>query len=132
MPTLTTEELAALNPRCDYSPVGFDYMAAMSRARALFDSVSQSFPEAQLDDQVQDATYHAGIAVAVGEIRLSNFGLLAVITSEERFDPGVVSRLVSLIEAAGYIHIPFEIFGTPFLARKRFMGDLFTQLFDYV
>jgi hypothetical protein len=132
MPTLTAQDLAALNPRCEYSPAGFDYTVAVSRAHALFDSVRQSFPEARLDDQVQDATYHAGITVGVGEVRLSNFGQLAVITSEERFAPEVVSRLVSLIEAAGYSHVPFEVFGAPFLARERFTGDLFTQLFDYV
>ncbi len=132
MPTLTAQDLATLNPRCEYSPTGFDYTAAMSQARALFDSVRQSFPEARLDDQVQDATYHAGITIGSGEVRLSNFGRLAVITSEEKFTPEVISRLVPLIEAAGYTYVPFEVLGTPFLCRERFTGDLFTQLFDYV
>ena len=132
MPTITAQDLATVNPRCEYSPAGFDYAAAISRARTLFDSVRQSCPEALLDDQVQDATYHAGISVSGGEVRLSNFGGLAVITSEERLAPETLSRLVRLIELAGYTYIPFEVFGESFLARERFTGDLFTQLFDYV
>lgn len=88
MQTLTAQDLAAMNPSCEESPVGFDYAEAMPRARALFYSVRLTFPDAQLDDQIQDATYHAGISLTVGEVRLSNFGYLAAITSEERFGGG--------------------------------------------
>ena len=104
----------------------------MSRARVLFDSVRQSFSEAWFDGHVQDATYHAGILVGVGEVRLSNFGRLAVITLEEKFAPEALSRLVSLIEAVGYSYVPSEVFGAPFSAMKPGTRDLFNQLFDYV
>ena len=132
MPIITAQDLATLNPRCEYAPAGFDYAVAMSHARTLFELVRQSFPEALLDNEVQDATYHAGISVSGGEIRLSNFGGLAVIISEERLAPETLSRLVSVIESVGYTYVPFKIIGQPFLTRERFNGDLFTQLFDYV
>ena len=132
MHALSADDLAALNPRCEYSPPGFSQLAAMSQARSLFQSVRGKFPQTQLDDQVQDATYHAGISVLQGEIRLSNFGRLATITSEERFPSDTLAQLVALIEQAGYAYVSFRIFGEPFLTRQRFTRDLFTSLFDYV
>jgi hypothetical protein len=126
------QDLATLNPRCEYAPADFNYPTAISSARAFFAAVRESFPEALLDDHVQDATYHAGISVDGSEIRLSNFGLLAAITSEESLTRETLSRLVRLIESAGYTYVPFAVFGEPFLTRERFTGDLFTQLFDYV
>ena len=132
MPTITTHDLAKLNPRCEYAPAGFDYPTAISSARAFFAAVRESFPEALLDNQVQDATYHAGISVSGSEIRLSNFGRLVAVTSEERLPRDTLSRLVRLIESAGYTYVPFGVFGEAFLTRERLTGDLFTQLFDYV
>src|SRR5256885_2123323 len=111
MHAVSPDELTALNPRCEYSPPGFNHVVAMSNARALFQSVRAAFPQAQLDDQVQDATYHAGISVLQGEIRLSNFGHLATIASEERFPSDALAQLVTLIEQAGYSYVPFRFFG---------------------
>ena len=129
---MSPEFLAAINPGCAYAPKDFDRHAAIERARMLFAAVRNRFPEATFDDQVQDATYHAGISVGTAEIRLSNFGRLATTTSEEKLDPDAVSRLVEQIRAEGYTYVPFALFGEPFSKRHRFAGDLFTQLFDYV
>ena len=132
MGDISQQDLAKLNPHCNYAPTGFDYAGALARARAFYASLQDKFPGALLDDQVQDATYHAGIAIGEAEIRLSNFAELAAITSEERLPAGTLADLKSALEGAGYRHVAFEIFGAPFSKLERFNGGLFTQLFDYV
>lgn len=76
--------------------------------------------------------YHAGIGLGEAEIRLSNFGRLATITSEEKLPSDVIGQLAEQIRAAGYTYVPFAVFGEPFSKRQRCNGDLFMQLFDYV
>lgn len=84
------------------------------------------------DENVQDATYHAGIFVPPTEVRLSNFGCLVTIVGEELLKREVNDRVIQIVECCGYTHVPFRLFGEPFVTRERFNGDLFNQLFDYV
>jgi hypothetical protein len=124
--------LKTINPRCKEYPDGFDGLEARGRAERLYKSIRERFPSASFDVP-QDATYHAGISIGVPmcQVRLSNFERLACITCEERLDESMRGELVSLIEAAGYIYVPFEVLGVGFLERQIGSGDLITQLFDY-
>jgi hypothetical protein len=128
--------LGGVNPRCDYAPPDFDFIAAAREARTLHQRFLAEFgPGVSFDGDggVQDASYHAGIYIPPhGEVRLSNFDHLATITREDCIPQPALSRIIRIVEASGYTYIPFRLFGECFDSRDRFNGDLFNQLFDYL
>lgn len=127
--------LQTINPTCDYAPYDFDWRTANDEARCLVDRFNQELGcKVGFDGgmSIQDATFFADIGLPCGILRFSNYDHLVTLCADNTPDPGLLARIVSILEEAGYTFVPFHFFGKSFSSLDRHNGDLFTQLFDYV
>jgi hypothetical protein len=117
-------------------------LALRDRATQLRDRINARFDcTCRLDTTYQDASCHALIALPAEmlcgpdplearpcsfdssrglspQIRMSNFGNLAVIVHEDRLKPGYAPLLQQLMEELGYVPVPEAAVG------ERYMGKL--------
>lgn len=141
---VTVEWLGTLNPKCAQYPLGFsEEHEAVSLGRvALVAKQLREFTGANHPvEVVQDATFFAAVMLQVVGlrgmgpipiIRFSRFASLCTVTMEHRLPPSTLHGVQGVLSGHGFCYVDETLLGEKFNVRRRFCGDLFNQLFDYV
>jgi hypothetical protein len=131
--------LQELEDSGDYEqPTRFDYHGSVARfetfVRALEADLGQP-AELETGDKIQDATFHsdARFVLASGDavlIRASNFGELVTIYEDEKVPEEMRARIVSLLQAHGFVYVPYRLLKLP--CSDPTFPDWWGRFFDWL
>ena len=148
---MTPSELSILRDAddpiaCEY-PAGFDWCRAIEEVRSLKPEIERIAGRAfELDDQVQDASFFAELAVhkpservieTVFSVSFSSFGRLFTDwanCASERLMPQTASAIVARLKDAGFVHVSEAALALPYSGGNPvFAGQTWGhRFFDYL
>lgn len=134
------------------TPRSFNYNRLKRKVLDLQSSLAKRFKAAfQLDDQVQDASFHCDLMIPtelvaspnphIGySIRISNFGDLATLNFQEEITPEAQQDIISHLGQSGFVFIHYDDLEEPYDGsfdefRKNVFADRpswYTRYFDYL
>lgn len=139
--------LEADDPVAFEFPSGFDWRRAIDEVRNLKPEVERIAGRAfDFDDQVQDASFFAGLAIhkpaervieTVFGVSFSCFGRLFTDwanCASERLPPETADAIIGRIEAAGFVHVSEDALALPYSGTNpAFEGQPWGyRFFDYL
>jgi hypothetical protein len=141
--------LTADHPTATEFPPGFDWAGGINRVKALKPGCDRVAGRTfDLDDQVQDASFFADIALhapsqqrnvidTVFGLRFSCYGDLFTQlgpTGAEQLPEEIAKQVINLGVAAGFIFVPAEILEEPYTGENKiFLGqNWWYRFFEYL